>query len=206
VHATSHGPTDIAALGADFYACSTYKLFGPHAGAVTASPALLEDLRPAKLAPAPDAVPERFERGTPPFELLAGITAMTDWLAGLTATAGRRRQQVLAAMQAIENHLNTLLAHALDGLARISGVRLLGAAQRRTSTISFVINGRSPQQAARQLAQQGICVWDGDNYAYELMLRYRLADSGGAIRASIVLYNNRNDIDRLLDAVASIAR
>lgn len=206
VHATSHGPTDMAALGADFYACSTYKLFGPHAGAVTASLALLEDLHPAKLAPAPHAVPQRFERGTPPFELLAGITALTDWLAELTTTTGSRRQQVLAAMQAIEDHLNTLLAQALDGLASISGVHLLGAARRRTSTISFVIDGHPPQQAARQLAQQGICVWDGDNYAHELMHRYRLGDSGGAIRASIVLYNNASDVNRLLDAVSSIAR
>ena len=75
VHATSHGPIDIAALGADFYACSTYKLFGPHTGAVIADPAQLERMQPAKLVPAPDTVPERFERGTPAFELLAGVTA-----------------------------------------------------------------------------------------------------------------------------------
>ncbi len=62
VHATSHGPIDIAALGADFYACSTYKLFGPHTGAVIADPAQLERMQPAKLVPAPDTVPERFER------------------------------------------------------------------------------------------------------------------------------------------------
>ncbi len=55
VHATSHGPIDVGALGADFYACSTYKLFGPHAGTVIADPALLERLTPAKLVPAPDA-------------------------------------------------------------------------------------------------------------------------------------------------------
>ena len=51
VHATSHGPIDMAALGADFYAFSTYKLFGPHTGAVVADPLLLEQVRPAKLAP-----------------------------------------------------------------------------------------------------------------------------------------------------------
>ena len=75
VHATPHVPTDMRALGADFYAFSTYKLFGPHAGAVVADPALLERGRPAKLAAASDEVPGRFERGTPAFELLAGITA-----------------------------------------------------------------------------------------------------------------------------------
>ena len=90
VHATPHGPIDVAALGADFYACSTYKLFGPHVGAVIADPDRLDQLRPAKLVPAPDAVPDRFERGTPAFELLAGVTAAVDWIAGLT---GARRSR-----------------------------------------------------------------------------------------------------------------
>ena len=88
VHATPHVPTDVAALGADFYACSSYKFCGPHTGAVVADPALLEDLRPVKLIPAPDGVPGRFEHGTPPFELLAGVRATVDWLAGLTDGSG----------------------------------------------------------------------------------------------------------------------
>ena len=75
VHATPHVPTDVTSLGADFYVCSSYKFCGPHTGAVVADPALLGDLRPAKLIPAPDGVPGRFERGTPPFELLAGVCA-----------------------------------------------------------------------------------------------------------------------------------
>jgi cysteine desulfurase family protein (TIGR01976 family) len=206
VHATSHGPIDIASLGADFYALSTYKLFGPHTGAVIADPALLERLNPAKLVPAPDTVPERFERGTPPFELLAGVTAAIDWIAGLTDTPGPRRERVIAALAVVEEHLTTLLGRALDGLASIPGVRLLGAPRRRTSTISFVIEGRRPEEVARLLARKGIAVWNGDNYAYELMQRFGFRDSGGAIRASIVLYNNQDDVDRLLEAVAEIAR
>jgi cysteine desulfurase family protein (TIGR01976 family) len=205
VHATPHGPIDMAALDADFYACSTYKVFGPHIGAVVATPALLERLRPAKLAPAPEAVPERFERGTPPFELLAGVSAAVDWLASLTDAAGSRRQRVLAALQAIEAHLHERLCQALEGLAEIDGVRILGAPQRRTPTISLLVGGRSPKEVAQRLAAQGISVWDGDNYAFELMRRFGLAESGGAVRASIVLYNNSSDIDRFLEAVADIA-
>ncbi len=205
VHATSHGPIDTAALGADFYAFSTYKLFGPHTGAVIADPALLERLQPAKLAPATDAVPDRFERGTPPFELLAGVTAAIDWIGGLTDAPGDRRERVVTALTAVEEYLRTLLARALEGLEAIPGVRLLGAARRRTSTISFVVAGKHPQEAARRLAENGIAVWDGDNYAYELMQRFGLRDSGGAIRASIVLYNDQDDVDRLLEAVADIA-
>ena len=205
VHATSHGPIDVAALGADFYAFSTYKLFGPHTGAVIADPALLERLQPAKLAPASDAVPDRFERGTPPFELLAGVTAAIDWIGGLTDAPGDRRERVVTALTAVEEYLSTLLARALEGLEAIPGVRLLGAARRRTSTISFVVAGKHPQEVARRLAENGIAVWDGDNYAYELMQRFGLRDSGGAIRASIVLYNDQDDVDRLLEAVADIA-
>ncbi|MGB8877693.1 MAG: cysteine desulfurase-like protein [Solirubrobacteraceae bacterium] len=205
VHATSHGPIDVAALGADFYAFSTYKLFGPHTGAVMADPALLERLQPAKLVPAPDAVPDRFERGTPPFELLAGVTAAIDWIAGLTDAPDDRRERVVTALTAVEEYLTTLLEHALEGLEGIAGVRLLGAARRRTSTISFVVAGKHPEEVARRLAAGGIAVWDGDNYAYELMHRFGLRDSGGAIRASIVLYNDRDDVERLVEAVAEIA-
>jgi cysteine desulfurase family protein (TIGR01976 family) len=205
VHATSHGPIDVGALGADFYVCSTYKLFGPHTGALIADPELLARLRPAKLVPAADTVPERFERGTPAFELLAGVTAAVDWIAGLSGAGGQRRERILAALTAAEEHLTELLERALHGLAGIRGVRLLGAARRRTSTISFVVDGHHPQEVARRLAARGIAVWDGDNYAYELMHRFGLRDSGGAIRASIVLYNDSADVDRLLDAVAAVA-
>jgi cysteine desulfurase family protein (TIGR01976 family) len=206
VHATPHGPIDVSDLGADFYACSSYKFFGPHAGTVIADPARLGQLNPAKLVPSPDAVPDRFERGTPAFELLAGVTAAVDWIAGLTDTPGTRRERILAALTAAECYLTELLAHALKGLADIPGLRILGSSRRRTSTISFVIDGHGPSEIARRLAGAGIAVWAGDNYAYELMHRYGLHDSGGAVRASIVLYNDRDDVDRLLTAVAEIAR
>ncbi len=206
VHATPHGPIDIGALGADFYACSSYKFFGPHAGAVIAAPELLERLRPAKLAPAPRVVPERFERGTPAFELLAGVSTAVDWLAGLVDVPGDRRAQILAAMQTIEARLDGLLARALTGLAEIPSARVLGAPRRRTPTISFRLGEHAPSAISKGLARRGISVWDGDNYAYELMRRFGMHESGGAVRASIVLYNDEADVDRLLEALAEIAR
>ena len=205
VHATPHVPTDVAALGADFYACSSYKFCGPHTGAVVADPALLEDLRPAKLVPAPDGVPSRFEQGTPPFELLAGVRATVDWLAGLTDASGGRRTRLLTTFAAIETRLQGLLDQLLAGLSAIDGVRLLGAPRLRTSTVSFVVDGHTPAALAARLAGEGIAVWDGDNYAYELMSRYGLAETGGAIRASIVLYTTADEIDRLVAAVATVA-
>lgn len=205
VHATPHVPTDVGALGADFYACSSYKFFGPHAGCVIADPALLETLKPAKLAPASNLVPWRFERGTPSFELLAGIAAAVDWIAGLTDTAGSRRERLLAALGAAEEYLSQLLARMLTGLERIDGVTVLGSPRRRTSTVSFVIDRLTPERTAQELARRGIWAWDGDNYAYELMRRLGRGESGGAVRVSIVAYNDANDIDRLLTALGEIA-
>jgi selenocysteine lyase/cysteine desulfurase len=205
VHATSHGPIDVRELGADFYACSAYKLFGPHAGILSAAPELLEPLVPAKLAPAPNAVPDRFEWGTPAFELLAGITAAVDWIAGLSSIAGTRGARAHQALGAVEEHLARLLAQALEGLGAVPGVRLLGHPRRRTSTLSFVVEGRAPAEVSRRLAEHGIAVWDGDNYAYELMHRFGLADQGGAVRASIVLYNDEGDVDRLVEAVSQLS-
>jgi selenocysteine lyase/cysteine desulfurase len=200
VHATSHVPVDVAALGADFYAFSAYKLYGPHVGCVVAAPERLARLQPLKLAPAPNSL----ERGTPAIEALAGVTAAIDWLAGLTDAPGTRRERVLAAFAAAEARLAGLLARALGGLAEIDGVRLLGAPRRRTSTLSFLVDGHTPRAVARALAERGVAVWDGDNYAYELMRRYGLDQSGGAVRASMVLYNDERDVDRLLEAVAAL--
>ena len=205
VHATPHVPTDVGALGADLYACSSYKFFGPHTGAVIADPELLARLAPARLAPAPSQPPASFERGTPAFELLAGVRAAVDWLAGLTDAPGTRRERLLATFAAIEARLAPLLARLVDGLRRIDGVGMLGAPALRTSTVSFVTGALSPQQLAAQLAAREIDVWAGDNYAFELMHRYGLAQSGGAVRASIVAYNTEQDVDRLVDAVAELA-
>ena len=101
VHLTAHAPVDVAALGADLFACSPYKFLGPHLGCVVASPDLLETLHPDKLLPSTDAVPERFELGTLPYELLAGTTAAVDFLAGLGGTDGDRRARLRAGITAV---------------------------------------------------------------------------------------------------------
>src|SRR6476660_7896293 len=88
VHATAHVLTHVPASGADFWVCSPYKFLGPHHGVLAAARALLETLHPAKLVPSSDAVPERFELGTLPYELLAGTTAAVDFLAALTDLDG----------------------------------------------------------------------------------------------------------------------
>src|SRR6266571_4074099 len=206
VHATPHGPTDMAALGADFYATSAYKWSGPHIGAVVADPALLESIRPDKLAPAPDAVPDRFEQGTLPYADLAGVTAAVEHLAGLgDAAAGTRRERLLAAMAAAQQHEAQLAAVLLRGLAAMPHVTTYGQARDRTATANFNLAGRTPRPVAEHLAARRINVWDGDNYAWELTGALGIRAAGSAVRAGLVHYNDREDVDRLLEAVASLA-
>jgi cysteine desulfurase family protein (TIGR01976 family) len=206
VHATPHMPVDVAALGADFYATSAYKWAGPHVAAVIASPALLKELRPDKLLPATDAVPERFERGTLPFADLAGVTAAVEHLAGLGGAvtgAGTRRERILASMTAVEAYEAALFARLIDGLTAMGHVTLYGKAVRRAPTAFFTVAGMTPRSVAARLAERGINVWDGDNYAWELCGVLGLRP-GGAVRASLVHYNDASDVDRLLSAVGAM--
>jgi cysteine desulfurase family protein (TIGR01976 family) len=206
VHATPHRPVDVAALGADFYATSAYKWSGPGVGAVVADPALLDTFRPDKLAPSPDRVPDRFETGTPPFADLAGVTAAVDHLAGLDpAATGSRRERVLASMAAVEAYEQAELAHLLAGLAAVPGLRLVGAPRRRTATAYFTLAGLAPRELATRLAERGVWVWSGHSYAWEAAGALGVRDGGGAVRAGLVHYTVRSEVDSLLAALAELA-
>ncbi len=206
VHATPHGPVDVRELGADFYATSSYKWSGPHVGAVIADPALLDSLAPDKLAPVPDCVPERFEQGTLPFADLAGVTAAVEHLASLAAPGGGgRRERILASMAAAEAYEQDLFRVLLGGLDAMTHVTTYGKAARRTATAYFNLAGCTPLQVAGHLAERKINVWDGDNYAWELTGVLGIRDSGSAVRAGLVHYNDRSDVDRLLSAVEELS-
>ena len=207
VHATPHVRVDVRALGADFYATSAYKWSGPHIGTVVAEPALLETLHPDKLAPAPAGVPGRFERGTAAFADLAGVVAAVEHLAGLDpAATGSRRERLLASMTAVEEYEARLFASLLGGLAAMEHVTLYGRAARRAPTVFFTVAGRSPRQVAEHLAGRRVNVWSGDNYAWELAGAFGLRESGGAVRAGLVHYNDQADVDRLLASVSELSR
>lgn len=205
VHATPHTPIDVTELGADFYATSAYKWSGPHVGAVVATPSLLEGLHPDKLAASPDDVPDRFEIGTAPFADLAGVAAAVNHLAGLDPDAtGSRRQRVLASMASVEAYEQAELDHLLAELAPMAHVRLLGRPARRTATVWFRVDGRSPRAVAEHLAAAKVNVWDGHNYAWEVAGALGIRDSGGAVRAGLVHYNDRSDVERLVEALAGL--
>jgi cysteine desulfurase family protein (TIGR01976 family) len=191
VHATPHRPIDVAALGCDALACSAYKWFGPHIGILWARPELLADLTPDKLRPSPDTVPDRWELGTLPFESLVGVRAAADFLVRLD------REELRA-------HEDRLLAQMVEGLGALGGVTVHGAARDRTATVMFTVDGHSSHDVAAHLARAEVAVWHGNYYALELS-RWLGLEPDGALRAGVVAYNDRDDVDRLLEAVAELS-
>jgi cysteine desulfurase family protein (TIGR01976 family) len=211
VHAAPHLPLDARAVGADFVACSVYKFFGPHVGAVYGRRDILESLPEYKVRPAG----HRFETGTQNFEGQAGTVAAVEYLAdvgsryGGAADGAGRRDRVLAGMRAIRADELDLYRYLATRLQAIDGVTTLGLTadadmDRRTPTAAISIAGTSPRAAAERLGERGIAVWDGDFYATGLMERLGLAPDG-VVRIGLTHYNTRAEVDRLADELAAIA-
>lgn len=201
VHHTAHAAPDIAAMGADLVVCSPYKFFGPHCGALVADPALLETLRPDKLVPSTDAVPERFELGTLPYELLAGATAAVEFIASWSPVEGDRRVRLVAAAADIADHELRLRTRIEDGLADLGDrLTLHSRAAERTSTLFVTLRDRQPLEAYELLAKQDVLVPAGTFYAHETFRALGLpVDSG--LRIGLAAYNDDADVDRLLDGL-----
>lgn len=204
VHLTPHALVDITALGADFYACSPYKFLGPHLGLLAAAPDLLETLQPDKLLPSSNAVPERFELGTLPYELLAGTTAAIDFLAGLVPGEGSRRERLRTSLTALEEHEDALLQRLEDGLAALPRVVRYGSpTRRRTPTVLFSVTGLTPQAVYERLGARGVNAPASTFYAIECARHLGLGDTG-AVRAGIAPYTTAAEVDLLLAAVAEL--
>jgi cysteine desulfurase family protein (TIGR01976 family) len=191
VAAAPHRPVDLARLGADSLACSSYKWYGPHVGILCGTPGLMAELVPDKLRPSPDEPPDRFELGTLPFESLAGVTAAA-------------RYMLETGYDAIVAHEEELLAIAAAGLAGIDGVTLYGDPPDRVPTLMFNVTGLTSAEVAAALAEREIAVWDGNYYAWELE-RFLGLDPHGAVRAGFVHYNDADDARRLVEAVRDVA-
>ncbi len=205
VHYGAHLLPDLGALGADVFVCSPYKFLGPHCGVLAASPELLETWHPDKLLPATDAVPERFEMGTLPYELMAGTTAAVDYLAGLDASAsGSRRDRLEASFAGLEAHEDALRSRIEAGLVDL-GATVYSRAERRTPTLLFDLPGHDSQQVQHRLAAQGVNAPAGSFYALEAARLLGLG-SAGAVRVGVAPYNDDDDVDRLLDALGDVVR
>jgi cysteine desulfurase family protein (TIGR01976 family) len=202
VHYASHHLVDVPALGADLFVCSPYKFLGPHCGVLAGDPELLESLRPDKLVPSPDHVPERFEFGTLPYEALAGAAATVDFLAAIdpddAATRRDRLRQSFTAVHEHETALRTRLQEGLDGFGE--AITVHSRASERTPTILMSFGGRDARDAHAHLASRKVVTAAGSFYAYEPFRALKLEDP--SLRVGLAPYNTVDEVDRLLEGLA----
>lgn len=188
VHAVPHGLAGVRACGADAIVCSAYKFFGPHVSGLWLTPELLGSLRPARIRPAPAEGPQSWELGALPFELLPGVVAAANYLNEVDWNAAHA-------------HEAALLDALLVGLDELPAVRVLGAPAARTSTVTFTVERRAPQEVATRLAERQVAVNHGNLYAVELFARLEL---DGGVRAGLLHYNDYDDVERLLAGLRTL--
>lgn len=206
VHHVPHFPQDTAALDPDFLLCSAYKFYGPHVGVLYTRPGLLEELPVDRLGTAPVRAPERIETGTPNHAALAGVAAAVEYIASW-GEGDDLRARAVSAMEGISAHERAVARHYFDRVREIPGVTVQGpdfSPARRAPTVSITIVGLTATEAARALGERGICVWDGDFYAARPVEVLGLAGRGGVLRAGFVMYNTKEEADRLADAVREL--
>jgi len=204
VHLTPHTVISVKDIGADFFGFSFYKLMGPHCAALAASPALLETLNNDKLLPATKVVPERFEFGTLPYELMAGCSAAIDFIAEMAPGDGKtRREKIVNSMNSLEKYEDELMEYLESSVAALPGVTLYGRAKHRTPTIYFSFAGRNNADIYNALALKKVNVPASNFYALEVSRKLGLGDSG-ALRAGLAPYSIREDIDRLVTGLKEI--
>lgn len=218
-----HGPIDVQALGVDFLVCSSYKFFGPHAGALYGRAELLEELKAYKVRPATDSIPGKWETGTQNHEGIAGVLGALEYFEWLGKTFGGEQEEslrergyrgrrldlkkALTAIRAYEFEVSRAL---LTTLEQVPGLRLYGLADprrldERVPTFSFRLGDRHPRLVAEALAAEGIYVWDGNYYALAVTERLGLEGSGGMVRVGAAHYNSLEEVQRLGDALKRIA-
>ena len=204
VHAAPHVLLDVQAIGCDFLAGSAYKFYGPHAGFLFGRKQRLEALDVPKLIPAPDSVPERMETGTQNHEGIVGTAAAIDFLAGLSAGT-TRRGRLAATYSELHRRNGALFQRLWDGLSELRPVKLYGPppSHPRTPTLAFTVRGFDAQTVAERLAEAAVFVSHGDFYAWTVLERLGLTQTG-LVRAGCACYTTEAEIDRLIAGVARL--
>jgi cysteine desulfurase family protein (TIGR01976 family) len=221
VHYGPHGLMDVAKLDCDFLACSTYKFFGPHMGVLYGKGEHLRRLRPYKVRPNTNAIPNCWEWGTLNHECIAGIAACVDYIADLGRTAQgslaqqgpppTRRAAIETAYAAIFQQERALAGQMMSGLKKIPGLAIYGITDaarlnERCPTFAVRIAGRTPLQLASELGRRGFFTWDGNYYALNLTEHLDVENSGGFLRIGLVHYNTAEEVDRFLATLDEIVR
>jgi cysteine desulfurase family protein (TIGR01976 family) len=210
VHYAPHALVDVREMGCDLLACSAYKFYGPHIGALYARSDLLNSMDVPKLIPAPDSGPERIESGTQNHEGIVGAAAAVDFLAALSETmAGgvSRRERLMNTLAALRSRGDEQLIQLWNGLKETEGVTVFGPEpdSPRTPTVSFVIRDIPSIEVTRRLVERGIFTSHGDFYAKTVVERLG-KDEQGLLRAGCACYTTSEEIERLLDGVRIIAK
>ena len=213
VHYGPHGLIDVAALDCDFLVCSTYKFFGPHMGVLFGKREHLQRLRPYKVRPNTNAIPNCWEWGTLNHECIAGIAACVEYFAAIgrrdRPQVGTRRAAIEAAYEAIHEHESGLLKKMMSGLQQIPGLKIYGITDptrfhERCATLAVRIENHTPLELASKLGERGFFTWDGNYYALNLTEHLDVEKSGGFLRIGLVHYNTAEEVDRLLAALREI--
>jgi cysteine desulfurase family protein (TIGR01976 family) len=189
VHYAAHEPIDVRAVGADVLLCSPYKFCGPHLGMARGRAELMETWRPYKARPAPTSpLGRRFATGTPPYELLAGFSAATDYLASI------------GGFEAIAPYERSLGQRFLDGISDAVTVYGLPGMDGRVPTFLVNVEGVPAEEVASKLADAQIGVWAHDSW-YSLNLYKRLGYPDKSVRIGFIHYNTTDEVDRLIAAL-----
>jgi cysteine desulfurase/selenocysteine lyase len=200
--AIAHMQVDLATLGADFYCCSAHKAYGPTGfGVLWARREHLEAMVPWQGGgdmirtvgfdgSTWNEVPYKFEAGTPDMSGAIGFAAALDWIDSV-------------GLAAIAAHEHELLEYGTEALAGISGLRLIGTAADKAGILSFVLDQAHPHDVGSILDQEGVAVRTGHHCTMPLMERFCVP---ATVRASLAVYNGRDDIDQLAAALKKAAR
>jgi cysteine desulfurase family protein (TIGR01976 family) len=213
VHYAPHGTIDVRRLECDFLVCSTYKFFGPHMGVLYAKREHLKRLRPYKVRPNTDNIPNCWEWGTLNHECIAGIKACVDYWEQLgrraKTTIRNRREAVVAAHEAIHVHERAMMEKLIAGLIEIPGLKLYGISDprrydHRCATIAVRVEGHTPLELATKLGERGFFTWDGNYYALNVTEQLDVERLGGFLRIGLVHYNTMAEVERMLGALREI--
>jgi cysteine desulfurase family protein (TIGR01976 family) len=213
VHYAPHGAIDARALDCDFLACSTYKFFGPHMGVLYGKREHLRRLRPYKVRPNTDNIPNCWEWGTLNHEGIAGIKGCVDYWEELgrraQPSAETRRAAILAAHAAVRRHERTMMERMIAGLLAVPGLKLYGISdpnrlEHRCATFVVRIDGHTPLELATKLGERGIFTWDGNYNALNLTEQLDVERLRGFLRIGLVHYNTMEEVERMLGALREI--
>jgi cysteine desulfurase family protein (TIGR01976 family) len=230
-----HGPIDVQDIGCDFLVCSSYKFFGPHAGALYGKYDLLNEMKPYKVRPASNELPYKYETGTQNHEGIAGVLGALEYLEWLGMQFGADQAQAwkarvdnqregrnevgfsgrklelkkgMSAMQVYEKELSKKLIGIVQSIpgTHIHGVTDFGRLDERVPTVSFTIDGKDPEKIADALGNLGFYVWNGHNYALAIVERMGLLEAGGMIRVGPVHYNTLDELEKFGEALEKVVK